>query len=390
MVNLIKNRDEIRSYEFRDYVLDSIEETLLLIRGDKILRDRIRIVDDCIKFENRCEKLTEDIYVFGFGKAAGEMAAALETMLGRRVKGGMINTDHSVSLERLTINHATHPLPDEDTVENSRKTLEYLKSLPEDAMVIFLITGGASSMFEVPSVPLHIYRERVGEAMRRGLDIIHLNALRRKLSLVKGGKLLNYVRGKCISIIISDVPGNPEWVGSGPTFRGVNNNCLNWVIADNRYAQNILLKSLAKRGIKATRVEEYITGDILSAVNKFEKMCRTGKSLVAGGEITVDLRGGVGSGGRAMEFALRMARRFSGENMIFSAIGTDGRDGPTDACGAIVDGETAGIISDTGVDLNGVLSSHDSLHALKLSRDLIVTGPTGSNLADLYMCIWKS
>ncbi len=388
---VIKNAGDIRINEARDTLLHIIDDFLRSIRADNIVRENVRVFDNALKIRDRMIPLGDEVYLVGFGKASAEMAFPLEALLGSRLRGGVINTDHPIALQRVRVNVTSHPLPDEHTVEKSREIVEFLESLDSGSMVIFLVSGGASSLFEVPTIPLEDYRSIVLREMSRGASIEELNALRISLSSVKGGKLLKHVRAKCISLIISDVPSSPRLVGSGPTFPadGSRGKCKNIVIADNLWAREKFADIARNHGIEFSVEREDIRGDLSQGEMKMLDVCKSTGSAVFGGELTVKLGKYQGVGGRNQELALRVARKIRDEQLIFGAIGTDGKDGNSDACGAIVDGNTAMLIEAHGMPIDFYLKRHDSTSALRVSGDVIMTGPTGSNLADIYFCFKK-
>ena len=390
---VIKNGAGIRAGGIRSVILRAVDEFLHTIRADRILLERARVWGNELRVMDEGIPLGDGVYVVGFGKASGEMALALERLLTDKLLGGVVNTDHPVTLDKIRVNVTSHPLPDELTVEKSLEIVDFLESLGSEDTVIFLVSGGASSLFEVPSVPLDEYRRIISGALRSGKDIVEINRLRISLSEVKGGKLLRHFRGHCFSLILSDVPGSPELVGSGPTYPHGNmrfsRRCKNIVIADTRWAREKFSDVLHRYGIRATVYPRDITTGMEDAVSLMRGECQSPGNKVFGGEVTLHIGEARGKGGRNQELALRMSRIIEGRDAVFLALGTDGRDGNSDATGAIVDGETARILRGMGMDVDEIIARHDSSTALSNSGDAIVTGPTGSNLADIYACFKK-
>ncbi len=366
----------------RERILAILDKFLLRIRADEIVRREVKMSNDVLHAKGEKFTIGEDVHIIGFGKAAGEMARAMEGILGSRLKGGMVNTDHDVSLSKVKMNIAAHPIPDESTVEYSQVIVNYISDLSEESTIIFLITGGASSLFEIPTIPLNEYVKRVSNILRSGKSIEEINRMRTSLSKVKGGKLLKHVKGRWISLIISDVPHGFEYVGSGPTFGKGGKNVL---LADNLYARYILHEMLKERGYVIKTHTQFLQEDVRSAAENIIRECRE-QSFITGGEVSVNLKNGYGVGGRAQELALLVAKHIKDE--IFIALGTDGKDGNSPAAGAMVDGKTVEIMREE-VNVENEIRKHNSYGALMKSRDIIITGPTGTNLADIYLCLKK-
>ncbi len=378
----IRNIDVIRKDCCRERILNVIDVFLKEIRGDRVVFENIKLSGNELFVKDRKYDIADDVFVFGFGKAAGEMAVGLSRLLGSRLKGGIINTDHEVEIPKVKVNIASHPLPDTQTVEYSKEILEAIGAVNENEFIIFLVTGGASSLFEVPSVPLGYYRKEVGKALKSGKGIEKINKIRTKLSLVKGGKLLKYVNAPWISIIMSDVLGNPKYVGSGPTY---NSRYLdrNVVIADNMYARKKFAHVNELAGMPIFLSNRDITFDLKEAAD-FIIYNNCSMNVVMGGEVTVKLGDDIGIGGRNEELSLFLSKHIRGTKKVFVAIGTDGKDGNSPATGAIVDGRTYDLIGEDRWKY--AMNRHDSYTALNISGDTIITGATGSNLADIYSC----
>ncbi len=392
-------------------IIDALDKVLYDLRGDNLVGKSISFSDGNLSIHGDDFSVRHGARVIGFGKAAGEMALGLLGVMHDQVIGGMINTDHEVSVQGMKVNVTSHPYPDEATVAASWEITKYLQKHSDD-FFIFLVSGGASSLFEVPRVPLPDYIKVMKKLMRGGASIEEMNAVRLYLSEVKGGKLLKKFRGECISLIISDVLSGPEMVGSGPTYRievfrdevveilsrysiDVNlpeepgepedaGECHSFVLADNMLARQNLADLIG-----AKVVSESIIGDVRAASDRIADF--PPGLYVLGGETTVDMRDAerVGRGGRNQELALLLSLLLDGENFTFLSVGTDGIDGNSDAAGAMVNGNSAAKLRRTGIDVSEILRSHNSYFALKTINSLIFTGPTGTNVADLMVLIKK-
>ncbi len=365
----------------RNTLIPMVDSLLRETRADKILKEKIKIEDNTLKIKGNDIQLNfERIFVVGFGKASVPMARALEEIMGERINGGIISSPYKGSLKRIKVMVASHPFPDERTLEASEEIVELVKMAEEDDLVIVLVSGGASSLFEIPVDGMSIEEEArmVRERMLKGDDIITLNKLRIKLSKVKGGKFVDYIRpAKCISLILSDVIGPPEFVGSGPTY---GKGCMNILIADNRYALKKAQKLARERGFTARISPTILSGEPKTMAKKIIESFQ-GHMTIWGGETTVRVEKG-GIGGRNQELSLYLAEKLN-RNEGFICIGTDGIDGPTNAAGGVVDDRTIIRARNLGIDIKSILKEHNSYIALKKLEDLIITGYTGTNLADV-------
>ncbi len=356
------------------------------IRGDRIIERKLRVEGNRLKIENISFNLNfRRIFVIGFGKASGEMALGLEKVLGDRISGGIINTDHPVNLKKIKVNICSHPLPDDLTVKKSMEIVNFLSHMRKTDLVIVLVSGGASALFEIPAkgVTIKDIRETVGNMLSRGYDIKKINDVRIKLSAVKGGRLLRYIYpAEHITLVLSDVIGNPKYVGSGPTYSEDNRYV---VIGDNQEARDTAKKVADNLGFDAKNSTIILHGEPKNMAKDIYQELKESKEnvLIWGGETTVDVENSNGIGGRNQELALYLAKFIDGKDICFSCMGTDGIDGPTDVAGGMVDGMTLRRLKNEAISINKILLNHDSYTALKKLGDLIITGPTGTNVADI-------
>ncbi len=386
---MIKNFKNLISHGLQDLrvpCLKIVDEFLYEIRADTILGKSLRVDESNLYVRNTPIKLSDKIYVVGFGKASAEMAAVLEELLGDRIIEGIINTNHPVKLRRIKVNVCSHPLPDEDTVAKSKEIVKLLKHADSNSLLIFLVSGGASSLFEIPgeNTTIREIKEVTLKMLEEGRDITEINKVRMEMSAVKGGKLLKHVKTpQRITLVLSDVIGDDRYVGSGPTFQ--ENDPYYFVLANNDYARRMAASIAQRMGLDTRISENALHGEPKSVAEKiydeFEKSHIP--VLVWGGETSVNVKNSEGFGGRNQELSLYLAKLISGKNMCFVCIGTDGIDGPTDAAGGVVDSLTIQRLADRRVDINAVLNNHDSYHALQILGDLVITGFTGTNLADI-------
>jgi hydroxypyruvate reductase len=343
-----------------------------------------------------------------------------------------------------------HPLPDARSVQAGEKVLEFVSSLREDDTLVCLISGGGSALVTAPYVPLEDLQALTSLLLASGARIDEINTVRRQLERIKGGGLARATKARIISLILSDVIGNPlEAIASGPTVRdpttredalkiinqysrvlttesrrhGDNsflNSVTQWlttleenrsskpVVDDNSIfarVQNIIIgdNKLATQAAVRQAEEEKIHTEVLTnslhgearevgvmlAKMLFEKSQRRKRPfcLIAGGETTVRVSG-EGKGGRNQELALSAAERLRGmRDVLLVALATDGDDGPTDAAGAVVTAESADRAQARGLDAADYLSRNDAYPFFQELGDLIKTGPTGTNVNDLvFLC----
>ncbi|WP_313341991.1 glycerate kinase [Sedimentibacter sp.] len=377
-----------------------------------------------------------DVTVVAIGKAAWTMAFAAKEKLGYKVSRGIIVTkyDHSKGpIEGFEIIEAGHPVPDENSVIGAAKALELVKNLDENDDVIFLVSGGGSAIFEKPmeGIELEDIMDITNQLLSSGADIVEINTIRKHLSDVKGGRFALHCKANIFSIVLSDVLGDRlDSIASGPAYpdNSTSSQALEITEKYNIVVTEQVLDALKIETPKEiNNCETVITGSVSELCSAASKVAvslgyhpllltstldceakeagrfmaaigreiRNGKSLkipiavIVGGETVVRIKG-KGKGGRNQELCLSAAIGIEGLNdtVIFS-VGSDGTDGPTDAAGGIVDGETASKIRSTNMQPDDYLDNNDSYNALKVSGDLIITGSTGTNVNDLTVLLCR-
>ena len=414
---MIKNIATLKNHgrkELRGEILSIADSLLHEINARKIVKENVHLENNILKIKDEEYPLdSQRIFVVGFGKAAVPMAQALWDILGNKITAGIINSPFPSRIPLFKINVVPHPFPDKRTVAASQEIIDFVRKLNEEDILLCLISGGASALFEIPIPGISIEEESkiIKLMMRRGADIIELNKVRVALSQVKGGKFLRFVRAKnCISLIISDVIGPPQFVGSGPTYPQKyeidkllekyelhfqipeyeisESKAENIVLADNTYALEKAFQIAKDKGYEAKIFPEFLRGDPQTLLNKFSRVMEknTEKILIFGGETTVNVGNALGKGGRNQELALYLAKLLPPYS-CFLCMGTDGIDGPTDAAGGIVDDLTLKRAEQMNIDVEKELENHNSYHVLHALKDLIFTGYTGTNLADICIGI---
>ena len=389
----------------------------------------------------------ERVVVVGAGKATAPMARAVEQRLGRRLQGGfvVVKHGHRVPTKRIVVAEAGHPVPDRSGQRAAARLCAVAAELGRRDLLIVLLSGGASSLLPAPvaGITLSDKQRTTRELLRCGASIREINTVRKHLSRIKGGRLAELAEATVVTLILSDVLGDDlSTIASGPTVpdpttyqdavailkhyriwqavprrvrRHLDRGCQGLAsetpkpgsslfrrvrhhIVGNNIAAVTAVTHIAKEaGLRTLVHTPVLTGEAREEGQRFGAMARNivrqGKPLqkpccvVAGGETIVTVTG-KGVGGRAQEFAAAAALEIAGLAGVYVvAIGTDGTDGPTDAAGAVVDGNTVARAQRLSVDLNGALKRHDTYPALKKLHQLIITGPTGTNVNDLYLLL---
>lgn len=387
------------------------------------------------------------VVAVGAGKASARMAQALETVLGTRLEEGLVvvKTGHTFTTKRITVLEAGHPIPDRAGLHATQQLLGLTQPLTPRDLLIVLLSGGASSLLPapVPGVTLADKQRTTRLLLRSGATIDESNIVRKHLSLIKGGGLATSTRARIITLLLSDVIGDDLGsIGSGPTAgdpstfadavsvlqrygswhavptsvrrhlergrRGEAPETLkpgsrrlryvqHHIIGNNRIMLEAVVRAARRARLHTQSILRPITGEARVAAKQLTDLTKTITEehrplkrpccVVGGGETTVTVTGR-GKGGRAQEFAAAAAFEIAGiPNTWVMALGTDGTDGPTDAAGAIVSGDTVARAKKLGVDLRSFLNRHDTYPALKALGCHVLTGPTGTNVNDLYLAL---
>ena len=366
------------------------------------------------------------------GKAAWQMARAAADTLGH-VDGGVVITKYGHVKEPipgLVCCEAGHPVPDENGFAATKKALALVEGLSAEDTVIFLLSGGGSALFELPLIPGEELRDITRQLLGCGADIVEINAIRKRLSAVKGGRFaLACAPARVLSVVLSDVLGDPlDSIASGPAYPD-GTSCADALAVVEKYGLRLSDAALALLRRETPKelpgVETHVSGSVrelcaaagraarelgyepvfltdrlsceareagrfLSAILKSHAGCGRALAFIAGGETVVRLTGN-GLGGRNQELALAACEGIAGlaEAAVFS-VGSDGTDGPTDAAGGFVDGESFEKLKAAGLELHTVLGDNDSYHALAAIGGLIVTGPTGTNVNDVSVALLRA
>ena len=364
------------------------------------------------------------------GKAAWQMAHAAVEALGR-VDGGVVVTkyDH-VKGEILGVKcyEAGHPVPDENSFAATERALELVHGLTEKDTVLFLLSGGGSALFEKPLIPGAELQGITNQLLASGADIVEMNTIRKRLSAVKGGRFAQACApAKVFSIVLSDILGDPlDMIASGPAVPD-SSTCAQALAIAEKYHLNLSEQAKALLAQETPKVLDNVTTQITGSVRELcaaaaeacrelgyepilltDRLCCEAKeagsflgsiactnagqgkklAFIAGGETVVHLTG-KGQGGRNQELALAAAPALAGQDAAVFSVGSDGTDGPTDAAGGYVDGDTAAALAEKGWNVFDTLQNNDAYHALQAVEGLIITGATGTNVNDVVVALVK-
>ncbi len=370
------------------------------------------------------------LVLIAVGKAAWQMASAALEALHGRVDGGAVITKYGHArgaLPPLQVYEAGHPVPDENSFAATQAAIDLVAPLGADDLVLFLLSGGGSALFERPLIDGGALASVTKQLLACGADIVEMNTVRKRLSAVKGGRFAQLCApAHVFSVVLSDVIGDPlDMIASGPACPDGSTAQQALRVAQ-KYGLDLPPDALALLGRETPKAlpnaETHVTGSVrqlcaaaeascralgyrplvltdrlsceareagrfLAAVAAYHQGARGSLAFIAGGETVVHLKG-TGLGGRNQELALAAAQGIAGMagTALFS-LGSDGTDGPTDAAGGYVDGETCTALAAAGVDAAAALDDNDAYHALAAVDGLLMTGPTGTNVNDLTVLL---
>jgi glycerate 2-kinase len=416
---------------------------------EAVLRS-FRLRDGSLEARGRVYNLHryERIFVIGAGKASAAMAQAVERVLGSRISGGLINVKygHTAKLKRIELNECGHPDPDEAGVRGAARIAAIVCQAGERDLVICVISGVASALLPAPAAPVTLAEK---QAITRlllncGAVIGEINAVRKHISSIKGGQLARLAfPATVISLLLSDVIGDSlDVIGSGPTVadastfadaqavlrkygidhkapaavrerieRGVAGEIpetpkpddpalrrtQNLVVGSNILAVTAAAAKARELGLRTMVLSTFIEGETRDVARMHAAIARQARvygqpvrgpaCIITGGETTVTIRGD-GKGGRNQEFALAAAIDLDGlDDVLILSGGTDGSDGPTDAAGALADGRTCRRAAKLGMLAKEYLANNDSYHFFEPLGDLLITGPTNTNVMDVRLIL---
>lgn len=404
-------------------------------QAELIVQGAIQAVlpDEAVRRALNAHEFKGRVLLVAAGKAAWQMAHAAVDCLGNRIEQGVVITkyDHVKGpIANCTCYEAGHPVPDENSFAATRAAVKLVKQAQAEDTVLFLLSGGGSALFELPLVSGEELQDITGQLLACGADIVEMNTLRKRLSGVKGGRFAQLCApAKVFTVVLSDIIGDPlDMIASGPACPDTST-CQQALAVVEKYRLKVSLKAVdclrQETPKKLDNVETHITGSVrelctaaaaicgklgyepivltdrlccqakeagsfLASVLKTHENTDRPLAFLAGGETVVQLTGH-GKGGRNQELALAAAPGLAGmKNAAVFSFGSDGTDGPTDAAGGYVDGDTQKELARQGVQVHQVLTENDAYHALQKTGGLIFTGPTGTNVNDVAVALLYS
>lgn len=439
----------IHSNQTKDQLLEIFNKAVEAANPSKCVSDHVSLKGDILRVDSRTYDLGKykSIYMVAFGKAAPSMARAVEDLIGERIKDGIVvsNTFQKSKFSRSRFYLSSHPVPDERSLSGANEVLKLLRDTDRDDLVIFLISGGGSALIAMPAPGISLEDKQRATLMllNSGVDKYGLNAVRKHISQIKGGGLLNKaLPSQVITLLLSNVVGDRlDAIASGPTIpdpttfedacrviealglehripphvmvhleegrRGnvpetlkegeIDPERVQTVIVGNNYKSLLAAKRRAKQfgfntfllssqlSGEAREVAKVISGIALD-IERLDIPVKKPGCIIFGGETTVTVIGR-GKGGRNTELALSFAMEIMGHEISGLFCGTDGVDGPTDATGAICDGHTRGVARKMDLSAREHLAQNDSYSFFDRLGSLVRIGPSGTNVMDIGIVI---
>ena len=400
--------------------------------ADKMIRAALQaaLPDSAVREAlDRIPKRKGRIILVAAGKAAWQMAKAASDCLGESIASGIVITKYGHSKGRignLRIVEAGHPVPDENSFLAAKEAIALVEGLSSEDTVLFLLSGGGSSLFELPLIPLEDLQRMTEELLSCGAEITEINTVRKRFSAVKGGRFAVLCAPAHVeTIVLSDVLGDRlDMIASGPAYPDSSTseealeivsryhltctrqmhalllqetpknlpNVTTYVTGSVRQLCQAALNTCKALGYRTTVLTDRLSctardaGSFLASIAAYHKDTREPMAFILGGETTVQVCG-TGLGGRNQELVLAAAQGISGLHACLFSLGSDGTDGPTDAAGGFADGNTYALLKKQGISPTASLLNNDAYHALKACGGLIFTGPTGTNVNDLTVLL---
>jgi len=439
-----------RNLAARRRYLEIMQAALDAVDPYAAVQAHLRVADGTLWAGERAFVLNKlrRIVVIGAGKAGSPMARAIEDVLGDAITAGLVvvKQGHGAPTARIEIVEASHPIPDEAGVAAGARVLDLAASAGADDLVLALISGGGSALLEAPAgISLADLQAMTDALLACGATINEINCLRKHMSRVKGGQLARAASpAALVTLVLSDVVGSPlDVIASGPTVpdsstwadawavvekyalaealpaavmarlragvRGevpdtpkagdpIFDRATTQIVGDNRVAALAACRRAQELGYHALLLTTYVEGEAREVAKLTVALARevvaSGQPapapacLILGGETTVTLGNAPGMGGRNQELALAAALGVAGsERITIASLATDGSDGPTDSAGGLVDGATVRLGEASGLDAGAMLRRHDAYPTLRTTGDLLVSGPTQTNVNDLIF-VW--
>jgi len=427
---LIKNSPDSRVKKARTDILNTIEYTLEKINAKNAVIKNIYKLQKFVK-----DKHINNIYLISIGKAAVPMAEGFLSYV--EVKDGIVITNKKCGNLKIKCIKSSHPIPSKKSIESAQEVLKIVKKAVQNDLVVFLISGGGSALVELPRIDLEDLKKTTDILIKHSLSINEINCIRKHLSAIKGGQLVKNTDAYIFSFIVSDVVKDDlSVIASGLTYYDnttfkdavdtlkkhtledrLPESALNFLKKKQEKFETFLKKDafpfervkniiISSGAIALSYAEQYlldkyekvyvlknITGDIRQVAQSIENLIKKAKknntetfAVIGTGEVSVDVKGS-GKGGRNQHLALILAEKMKDIDFVLATFATDGKDGNSDAAGAIVDKYTVSKAETLGVDMAKYGCNYDSNTFFKQLNDCILTDDTNTNVADLFLSI---
>lgn len=400
-MRLIKNFGELAKTPQRRIVLELIEEGLSAIQPENVIEKNVSLTGTVLNTKGQTFDLLKHhrIFILGFGKGSASISKIIGKLLGEQLTEGFV-IDVEVPDEpssKIKYTKGTHPLPSQVNLDFTKNVVERFENkLSEKDLVLVVVTGGGSALFELPKdLSLEELISRNEQLLKSGLTISQMNEERKKLSRVKGGGLAKVLHpAKVLGLIFSDVPGNDlSVIASGPTERGINTsedkyfeNVSNILMLSNQTALSAMEKKALELAVPARIYSDRFQGDAKDAGIKLINEAKVGEILLIGGETTVKVTGN-GIGGRNLEVVLNSLSHIA-ERAVVASFDSDGWDN-CEAAGAIGDLQTVEEAKKQNLNIDEFLQDNNSLEFFQKTGDAIFTGRLPSNISDIIVVYKK-
>ncbi len=414
---IIKNFKTIVNTQARKDALEIINAGIEAVLTKPAMYNQIILSNDILHIQKKSWDLSkyQRIFIVGAGKAAADMAEALEHVLGKKVNTGIVIDTQKRKLKNIRVVEGTHPLPSQVNIKATQEIIGLLNTTTKEDLVLCLISGGGSALLEDPIIPLDKLIQINKDLLHRGATIQEINTIRKHLSRIKGGQLAQLAApATLITLVISDVITNDlEVIASGPTVRDSTTvhdahriqkkyllpslpfietpkihllHATNIILLSNIPAAEAMKKKAKILGYQAKILTTQMSGEASTIGKELAQKAKPKKAIILVGESTVTVKG-KGKGGRNQELALAASLHL--KQGVIASCSSDGVDFITAAAGGIVDQTTKELAQKNKIDIKKYLNNNDSFHALKKFNSLIITGKTGTNVCDLVVVLGK-
>ncbi len=418
----IKNFEEISISKNRELTLEIIEAGYEAIDTEKVITDSIILEGEILKVQDNIYDLSlyKKIKVVGFGKASCQAAYILEGILGDKISEGAIIGLHKVPCKYIETYAGMHPVPSLENIVGGKRISEIATNMKEDELLIVLVSGGGSALLCYPESECIQGKKLYQNFLKSGQTINEINTIRKHLSLLKGGGLAKAAYpATVIGLIFSDIPGNHfQDVASGPTYKDVTTvhdakriieqfdlgeydlvetpkedkffeKVKNYVLVSNQNALHAMESKAKELDLSVEIISDELYSNVESSLEKIFSAQKENTVILAGGEPSLKVHGKTGLGGRNLHMALSaLHMNLVKDHSVFVSFASDGMDN-SDSAGAIADKFTVEKFNKLKIDAEEYLDNFDSYSAFLQSRDMIITGTTGSNVSDLMVLLTR-